>query len=200
MKANGSRQKGDAFYDKRYIREFSKGKRAIEEWSWYPIWARACEWLIDIGAASLLDVGCGPGRGASVLASKMAELNRSIRYEGWDFSGYAIDRAKELCLDGEFVFRQCDVFEQQSDRWDGFDAYWFTEVLEHVDNDQKLLEMVPEGRAVFLSVPRFLCTGHVRKFDGIEDVAQRYLGRIAFRHIEQITKNHLVACGVRKGL
>jgi len=52
------------------------------------------------------------------------------------------------------------------------------EVLEHVKEDLNLLRALPAGATVVASVPNYAGpkSGHVRRFDTLEDVVLRYGG------------------------
>lgn len=138
-----------------------------EDIAYYPLW----EWLMKrINGETILDIGCGTGRLAKLLTE-----NRNCEVIGVDFSDVAISKAKVyapkalfLCLDIEDC--NYDFFRLPIN----YNIIIFSEILEHIKDDLKLIESIPVDKYVFLTVPNFGCIGHTRWFSSLEDVIERY--------------------------
>lgn len=104
------------------------------------IYSQASEWC----HGKVLDMGCGTGELRAHLAS-------TVTYDGFDFSNIAL----------KVGLRQGNLYTEPLE---GYDTYVLLEVLEHVD-DLKVLKRIPQGKTVILSVPSFLCDGHLRTYD-----------------------------------
>jgi len=94
-------------------------------------------------AGRVLDLGCGTGRLRQHLPAGCA-------YTGVDFAGAALDAGLVL---GDIYTTPVEAY----------DTYVLLEVLEHVDAD-KVLGRLPEGRGLVVSVPSFMCAGHLRPY------------------------------------
>lgn len=131
---------------------------------WYP--------ALSMCSGAICDLGCGPG----TFARMALDLGRDYCY-GLDFSPRCIELASRACL--EAVFYQADLR-----RWSSR-AHWswavlhadtivLLEVLEHVYEDREIIESLPSGVDVVLSVPSFWCEGHCRWFQSLGQVRARY--------------------------
>jgi len=162
--------KGPEYYDKMYLASFSGGYRGDPRQSGYyeSIWLPT---LMMIGKepCELIDIGCGTGQ----FAELAEEAGHNIIY-GVDYSETAIELASKRI---PVPFYCMDMFnhEHRQLRADTTaDVIVATEVLEHLENDLDFFELVFPGEKVVLSVPNFMCDGHVRCFkDGME-VRRRY--------------------------
>ena len=116
---------------------------------------------------SILDIGCGPGQ----FATLCIEANHP--YVGADFSEVAIERGRKIAP--EATFHLVDVIKDKSLLIKGdYDATTLIEVLEHIDEDLEVLNSVPEGKKIVLTVPKYWCEGHVRVFRTPNEVSTRY--------------------------
>jgi len=124
---------------------------------------------IRSGAASVLDIGCGPGQVARFLKDKGLQ-----HYVGLDLSSVATGLAKSLCPTFEFVTASAfdtDVFTTVK-----YDTVICMEFLEHVTDDIQVLKRIARGTRFFGTVPNFPHTAHVRFFSSCQEAAQRYQG------------------------
>lgn len=137
--------------------------------------------LIDTYTSSFIkrnpritDIGCGPGQFANFLSDHM-----TTDYLGLDFSGEAITMAQNIedLFSGQSIcrFKQLDLtaiskFTGQLDA----DIFTSLETLEHIEADTKIIEAIPEGKLVIISVPTFNDEGHVRFFSSESEVSRRY--------------------------
>ena len=129
-------------------------------------WAVIADRLARRGTASVLDIGCGSGQLAQLLADK--GINR---YVGVDFSEKRIAHAKRVCP--QFEFRCEDAFA--SDAFDGdYDGLVTTEFLEHVERDLDAIDRVKPSVYFIGTVPNFPFESHVRHFNSEDEVTDRY--------------------------
>lgn len=128
--------------------------------------------------SAVVELGCGPGRFAKLLLAS----NRAASYTGLDFAPKTIKEAARFVGKDLFIvadLRTCQIPPA--------DVYVSLEVLEHLDDDLGLLERLPEGSLVVLSVPSFPSESHVRWFPKDGDAAKRY-GEILTLDHEQVVR------------
>lgn len=154
------------YYDRLY-EESRSYRRPYFESIYYPLWSVVVDRLVASDAVSVLDVGCGPGQFAALLAERT-----SLRYLGVDFSPVAVGHAAKACPECEF--RVGDVTEDGTLAASDYDCVLLLEVLEHVDDDRAMLADVRPGARVMLTVPNFADPAHLRCFESEERVAARY--------------------------
>ncbi|MCI9576559.1 MAG: methyltransferase domain-containing protein [Clostridiales bacterium] len=136
---------------------------------YYPSWLSIRPYLVLLDRdTAILDIGCGVGQFANFLFDQGFS-----NYRGLDFSGEAIRIAKESNPEHAQKFFQGDAF--QSDFFAGqYDLVIMFEILEHINQDLELIELVRPGTKMIVSVPNFPDPYHVRYFQNIEEVSQRY--------------------------
>lgn len=133
----------------------------------YPLWAVVAERLRQLRTQSVMDVGCGPGQMASLLWDTGIP-----RYLGLDFSTSQIDFARNICPEYQFVV--ADAFATNLIEVYPYDTFLATEFLEHVQDDVEIVKRIRPGAHVVISVPSFPNPAHVRWFNCIEEVTDRY--------------------------
>ena len=95
------------------------------------------------------------------------------RYTGLDFSSEAIKLAKETNPAFSERFLVGDAF--QTPLLDGaYDIVIMFEILEHLNEDLKLVSRIQHGSKVLLSVPNFMDPYHVRCFADMQEACTRY--------------------------
>jgi SAM-dependent methyltransferase len=139
-------------------------KREITPWS--GLWERVVEAVGD--ARSVVDLGCGPGHVAKLLQPLPLE-----RYVGLDFSHVAVTQARERQPDPRFDFRTADL---RTASIPDADLYIACEFVEHIESDLTLLQRVPAGARVVITLPSFPDRSHVRHFATLESALARYGG------------------------
>lgn len=103
---------------------------------------------------TVLDLGCGT-----------AEMQKYVKdYHGIDFSKEAVKIANNSSV------KVGNILEEPLG---DYDTYLLLEVLEHINEDKGLLERIPSGKQVILSVPSFADPSHVRIYDRLM-VTERY--------------------------
>ncbi len=123
--------------------------------------------LERVKAQSILDIGCSAGQLASLLRDKGIP-----HYLGLDFSSVRIEYARQICPEYSFVV--ADVFETALIKTHPYDTFLAIEFLEHVEDDLALVEMIRPGSRVLISVPSFPNMAHIRHFNSMTEVRQRY--------------------------
>lgn len=175
------------FYDSMY--------RGSEEYSkhyadsiYYAIWCVLLDRLQPRDDMSVLEIGCGPGQLASYL------FDRGLRdYVGLDFSEECIQMAKTACPSFEFVCDDALVSDLLTRCH--YNVVIATEVLEHVEDDIKILNRIRGRTHVYASVPSFPYESHVRYFKSAEEVRNRYE-----RHFESFRVDEFLHGGVGMSL
>ena len=158
LKSMGKEQNA-TFYDQR----MEKVSLPLEESPWREVYLAVVGLLPP--NCSVVDVGCGTGRCAEAI--RRSGLSNS--YLGFDFSPVRIAEAQAYVP--TFNFQVADAFDVDFDQGK---TYVITEVLEHIEDDLRLLSKIPSNSTVIFSVPNTDSEGHVRFFNNIEEVWRRY--------------------------
>ncbi len=134
---------------------------------YYPLWSVVADRLIRSGAKRILDLGCGPGQFALLLADQGI-----TQYCGLDFSDTALRAARALCP--AFQFRTADVCQEGV--WESleYDCCLALEFLEHVEKDREILRRIRRGSQFYATVPNFADPSHVRHFSSVQEIESRY--------------------------
>ena len=154
-----------------YDRAYARGGNYAEPYAssiHYPVWTVIVDRVRRLGRPSMLDIGCGPGQFADMLADHGID-----RYVGFDFSRTAIEIAERRARPGH-AFRVADATDPTSYHDVQADVVVCIEVLEHVDRDDLVLRHAPAGAVFIGTVPSFDYPGHVRHFADVEAVLDRY--------------------------
>lgn len=159
-------ERGPEFYDAAY-----RGSPRYSTPATDSPWAQLHYWLLgQLGGGMVIDLGCGVGHLAELLAARGHDPGR---YIGVDFSGEAISQARRRVP--SFRFQQGDVLTTARSLrcYDGATVV-LCEVLEHVTHDLPVLRSLPTGTRVIATVPGHDSEGHVRHFETMAIVAKRY--------------------------
>lgn len=134
---------------------------------WYYIWTVLVDRVQAIDAASVLDIGCGPGQIAAFLR------DRGITdYVGLDFSSKRIEWARSAVP--EVRFELADVYTTDLLESVPYNTVICTEFLEHVDRDVEVIRRLRSGTRFIGTVPNFGGGSHVRYFNNADEVVARY--------------------------
>lgn len=159
-------EKSKEYYDKKFKTSVDFQKPGMES-LYVPLWNEVLNVLKLHKVKKVLDLGCGPGQFAQYALSILPHLD----YTGVDFSSEAIKMARAKHIEGKF---SCgNIFKTDSFEYAKYDAILLLEVLEHIDEDLKLLSGI-KNKLLICTVPNFSAKSHVRHFKSIEDVNQRY--------------------------
>lgn len=152
-----------------YDENVSRVNLLLEESPWRELYETAASFLPQAyDCTTIVDIGCGTGRFAKLLYNK-----GYTKYWGIDFSKARIDEAIRYVPDFEFSI--ANIFDEWvQSKLRKFNLFILLEVLEHVNDDMKLLSTLPSGSRVIFSVPNYDSKAHVRFFGSAGDVIQRY--------------------------
>lgn len=153
----------------------------VEDAVWATLWRQAASHVPP--NSRVVDIGCGPGHFPTLLKGLNLES-----YVGYDFSATGIQQAKQRVPWAEF---HCsDVL--QMDQLPDADIYVFLETLEHVTQDLEMLQKVPVGKRVIITVPTFDDTAHVRFYPKLKQAVDRFSPLINIEHADSIERWHLI--------
>ncbi len=107
-------------------------------------------------------------------------------YVGFDFSEKAVELARERLP--QYVVEVADARTTDLYTSGRYNVVVTTEVLEHITEDLEVLERVPSGTRILATVPDFPYESHVRWFDTVEQVRERYAPY--FADLEITTYHH----------
>ena len=167
-RANGaaSAEVGAAWYDALFAAN-THYRCHYRESFYYFLWTVIADRLRRAGVSSVLEIGCGSGQLAALL------FDQGLReYTGVDFSATAISLAQKTVPQGRFIVG--DARAQELYTGHSCDALICTEVLEHIEDDLGVVACFPSGIRCICSVPNFPYESHVRHFNKVADVTNRY--------------------------
>lgn len=135
------------------------------------LYTKAAE-LMPAQAPLVVDLGCGGGH----FGQAMKALNPPDVYIGYDFSEAGIHFAKKKLGHGDqFQFFQADLTDmKQKNVITPGASFVCLEVLEHITNDLRIFDLIPDGSNMVISVPTFDEPSHVRHFKDWPAVVKRY--------------------------
>lgn len=148
---------------------------------YFPCWQRAMRYLylLDRGI-NILEVGCGAGQFANMLFDA-----GFYNYQGIDYSKEAIKLAQKNNPDHLNSFFIADAFRDPILE-EPHDLVIMFEVLEHIQDDLRLLSRLPEGTNILISVPNFMDPTHVRCFKNKEEITARFGKILEIRDIQDV--------------
>ena len=87
-----------------------------------------------------------------------------------------------------FEFSVAALLSPEADaRHRRYQVFVLTEVLEHVTDDLGILSRLPSGGHVIVTVPNFDSAGHVRHFESVDQVIERFETLIDFAGQPRLT-------------
>lgn len=173
------------YYDKLFTKKY---REPYTKSVYLPMWKNVLSFLDKNN--NILDIGCGPGQFGHFLSD-----NSINKYTGIDFSAVAIDRALTEYNNSTHYYHQVDINTNMYYgiiKSQNFDVFICMEVLEHINNDIRILELLPAGKKIIFSVPTFDDPAHVRSFPNFHLVKARYSKYVDFsRHLFINNRWHL---------
>ncbi|MYL49173.1 glycosyltransferase [Halobacillus litoralis] len=163
-------------WNKTYFKHYS-------EIHYYEVWKKALAIINDIKKPTIIDIGCGPGQFANLLLD-----NDVHRYLGFDFSEEAIAIAKEVNSNYKELFTVDNAYTSRV-LSGNYNTVVLFEVLEHINDDLKIISKVKSNSNVLLSVPNFYSESHVRWFSSEMEVRERYENLIEIKEIQSFSLN-----------
>ncbi|MCC5669059.1 class I SAM-dependent methyltransferase [Nostoc sp. CHAB 5784] len=162
---NGSEQTYEYYENK--SRELDSWRIHYSKSEYYPLWSVIVDRIQRVDTKSLLEIGCGSGQLAALIRDKGI-----TKYIGLDFSPNLIALARKACPEFDFVIAnalETDLFYTHD-----YDTVVTTEFLEHVERDIEVIENIRKGTRFYGSVPNFPWISHVRYFNSVQEVYDRY--------------------------
>lgn len=145
-----------------------------EESPYYPLWAAVLGLIGD--SMKILDIGCGPGQFGALC------VEAGHKYVGLDWSRVAIETAEAAPRTSSGEFHLVNVQQDRARFKDDYDVITFIEFLEHIPDDLEILEDVPLGRTVILTVPDYPGKEHFRFFSDLDQATRRYQSLLTVTH------------------
>ena len=148
-------------------------------------WQDIYDWIALLAHGEVLDVGCGLGH----LTKSLLCANRVHWVKGVDVSSVAVEEARRRQPDSYFVVEDIEHTTRLQDGH--YDCACFTQVLEHIKEDRELVGRIPQGKDVFISVPKeSLCEheSHVNFFNSVDALRARYGFLIDIQYVGEIGK------------
>ncbi len=150
----------------------------------FSLFSTALNWIqsdFDMDT-EIVELGCGSGQFANMLFDNGYE-----NYIGYDFSGVAIELAGKLNPAHRECFFKRDIrITPPPPQYGTKRVILAFEVFEHMQNDIDVIEKLPAGATLIFSVPNFESFNHVRKFDDLGSVVERYGRYIDFDRYQRI--------------
>ena len=177
-------EKDKSFYNKLYQSGGFKGEylKSPKSSIYYPIWNAILKNLTEKDI--ILELGCGAGQLAQLI------INSGFNYRlGIDISMVAISLAQIRNQNDTERFQVGNIYDDYWYSAPGINTIIMTEVLEHLNDDLKIVSMIPKGCKVLLSLPNFDSASHVRFFRNTEDVINRYFDWLKLEWIDSICIN-----------
>ncbi|WP_435749593.1 class I SAM-dependent methyltransferase [Thauera sp. AutoDN2] len=148
---------------------------------YYPMYLAVLDVLKRTGSSRVLEVGCGTGGLAHLLKDRYP-----VEYIGIDFSSVAVEKAIKRTNNPD-SFLVADALSPELYN-SNLSTIVCTEVLEHIPQDLKLVELWPEGTHCICSVPNYDSQYHERFFKDEAEVIERYGELIEIDRIDRIKK------------
>jgi 2-polyprenyl-3-methyl-5-hydroxy-6-metoxy-1,4-benzoquinol methylase len=134
-----------------------------------PLYKTVLSFVPDVDSCKrIVDLGCGVG-----ILAKMLHRKGYNNYLGIDFSPMVLAKARKRVPKYNFIRGNITNPKIQK-LFSPNDTFVIAEVLEHIVKDVDVIRAIPVGCLTILSVPNFDSASHVRTFNDIEDVEQRY--------------------------
>jgi len=162
------------YYDNMYCKFGGHSTIPDEDHNYYYNWITVIK---EINKNEFVaDFGCGSGQFANLLL----QFGYHFSY-GIDFSNNAIKIAKKLNHNDKFYTG--NLLDKEVFGFGQYDVAVLLETLEHITNDLEVLSYIPSRTKVIFSVPTFDSDGHVRYFNNVDEVINRYSELVEIKKI-----------------
>lgn len=132
------------------------------------------EYLKNISVKTVFEAACAEGNLAWYILSNNKEI---VRYTASDYAEEGLKLAytnlKEFIDSG-----RAELVNIDAEKWRQIAEYkpemFICTCLEHLQNDLKIIAALPKGAWIVMSLPNFMCQGHLRSFKTMKNVYERY--------------------------
>lgn len=171
-------EKDSKFYDDIFKKGGSRGQYFDdpENVLLYPVWKKILDNISK--DEKILDVGCGPGQFAQLAIKENKNYILGI-----DFSKEAIKMAKKRNPNYQNRFILGNAVKDKTLYDIDYDVAILCEVLEHVNEDLKIIDNIRKNKRLIISLPSYNAKGHVRYFDNEKSIIDRYKNLIVIDSI-----------------
>lgn len=140
---------------------------------------------------------CEVAAGGSILAREVLKLLPNAFYCWSDFSEPAITDARKKLVGRKIIFSTFDI-DQDYKYFDyrSYDAFICVS-MEHLENDKEILQQIPPGGKVYLSIPNIDAPDHIRVLSTDEQIKERYGDILDIKLIEDCGETFKLVVGVR---
>jgi trans-aconitate methyltransferase len=132
--------------------------------------------------ANVADLGCGCGNFTGIMVSRN---QRPEVYIGVDISHAKIQAAKACYPGWSFVYGDF-ASPQVIPLYERFDAYLMLNVMDVLEDELALLDIVPAGKPVLFSIPRFAKEGSLRYYGDVASVRERYSNHLSVKSVGRL--------------
>lgn len=147
---------------------------------YYPVFEAVVACARQLGARSILEVGCGSGTLGRML------IDAGITYRGFDIAKEGVRKAAVRANGAAELFVGDATSAAPYSR--DYDTIVCIEVLEHIESDLEAIRQWKPDSRVICSVPNFDYATHVRKFATESEVLDRYSDLLEIDRIIRIPK------------
>jgi trans-aconitate methyltransferase len=188
-------EQAPAWYDAAYT-AVDEYRQHYSRSRYYFLWTVIADRVRRAEFRQVLEIGCGPGQLASFLFDQGIQA-----YAGLDFSPVAIDIARSTVPTARFVLddaRTSHIYTEFP-----HEVIICTEVLEHIQDDLRVISRFPVGSHCICTVPNFPYDSHVRHFPTAAAVTARYAAFFGdfdvaeFRGVRSEKETYFIFEGVR---
>jgi 2-polyprenyl-3-methyl-5-hydroxy-6-metoxy-1,4-benzoquinol methylase len=142
------------------------------------LWYEVSNRILIRNAKTVLDLGCGVGHFCSILYSNGFDG----KYIGEDFSKIAIEMANKnnYSSSAEFILSNIKYGSVSS-----IEVITAFEVLEHIRDDDLVINRISKDSIIYFTVPNIDCLGHARYFESKTEVQKYYESKLLIESIEE---------------
>jgi len=140
--------------------------------------------IVSSNPHSILEIAAG----GSILAQQVLQKLPDVKYCFNDFSPVALEHAGARIKSKNVSFIGFDIDNfYEAIIWEDYDLIICVS-LEHLEHDKEILQEIPKGKKVFLSIPNIDALDHIRVLKTNEEIMERYGSILNIRKITDCTK------------
>jgi phospholipid N-methyltransferase len=129
--------------------------------------------------ANIADLGCGFGNFTGVMISRH---QKPEVYLGVDMSHNCVKIAKAAYPGWNFIYG--DFFTPQIRQlYERYEAYLLLNMMDVLEDEIAFLDIVPSGKPLLFSMPRFPKEGSLRYYDDATGLRDRYSNHLSIKSV-----------------